>query len=142
MSSLREQIILRVIAALTAAAPVGSNVYRSREVSLTRILEPAIMVAPHGTSVTRIATGVDRHQMDMAVEVFVRGDPWVALTDPVDIAAHAVMMTDASLWTLAQDIRRISEAYESMEADRTAGTLTVTYRITYLTSAHDITRAA
>jgi hypothetical protein len=70
-----------------------------------------------------------------ALEIFVRGDPWDSLADPVDVAAHAALMGDAQLPTIVSDLRRIGEAFEAQEADRTAGTLTVRYRATFLTQA-------
>ena len=47
-------------------------------------------------------------------------------------------MTDAPLKALVLDIRRVSVDAEAEEADRTAGTLTVTYLVTYLTKAADL----
>ena len=142
MSSLREQILSRIAAVITAAAPGGAVAYRSREVSLTRALSPAIILMPQNNALSRVATGVDVNQFEVAMEIVVRGDPWESLADPIDVAAHALVMNDATLWALISDVRRISESFESLEADRTAGTLTAHYRITYRTSALDITRIA
>lgn len=141
MATLREQVLARIYAALLAAAPGGAMAMRSREISVTRALAPAIAVMPQGTTLQRMATGVDKNQLDVALEIFVRGDPWDSLADPIDQAAHTVMLTDAPLWALASDVRRISESFEGQEADRTAGTLTVRYQVTYLTRAADISRA-
>lgn len=93
---------------------------------------------PRGNNLGRVATNVDQNQFDMAIEIFTRGDPWDSLADPVDQAAHALLMADVQLNALASDIRRISEVFESQEADRTAGVLTVHYRVTFLTAAGDI----
>lgn len=142
MSSLREQALSRIAAALLAAAPGGAVVFRDRETSITRSQSPAIVVMPKSNGLTRTASAVDKNQFELNLEIFVRGDPWSSLADPIDLAAHAVLMTDASLWTLVSDVRRISENFDSLEADRTSGTLTVCYRLTFQTNALDITRAA
>lgn len=140
-ASLREQILARITAALVAAAPGGATVYRDREVSLTRATSPAIVLMPQGNAPTRVATGVDKNQFDIALEIFVRGDPWTSLADPIDVAAHTVLMTDPTLWALVSDVRRGDESFEGQEADRTAGTLTVRYRITFQTAAAFLTLA-
>ena len=75
-----------------------------------------------------MATNTDKNLLDVDIEIFTRGDPWDSLADPIDTAAHTVLMTNATLQALIIDIRRISEAFEGQEADRTAGTLTVRYR--------------
>lgn len=141
MASIREQVLARIAAALLNATPAGANVSRSREVSITRAQTPAIVVMPSSTELLRQAEQVDRHHFTVKVEVFTRGDPWDSLADSCDVAIHQVLMTDAPLRALAGDIRRISEEFDSQEADRTAGTLTLTYRLTWLARAADVTAA-
>jgi hypothetical protein len=142
MSSLRERILARVAAALAAGNTGAVTVERSRENSITRAKSPAIVVMPVNGEAVRLASGADRQHLEFAVEIFVRGDPWDSLADPVDVAAHAIVMADPQLATLAHDIRRIGETFEAQEADRTAGTLTVRYRATFLTRAGAIDQAA
>jgi hypothetical protein len=145
-SSLREQLLARVQAVLAADAAVLAAgvqlVSRSREVSITRAKTPAIVVMPDNGETTRLAVQADKHMLVFALEIFVRGDPWDSLADPIDVAAHAALMGDAQLPTIVSDVRRIGEAFESQEADRTAGTLTVRYRATFLTQAGRIDLAA
>jgi hypothetical protein len=141
-TSLREQLLSQLKVLLTGVSPtVGGNVFRDREVSITRAVEPAIVIMPNSNSMNRMATQVDRNGLSVDLEIFVRGDPWTQLADPIDVAMHAAIMNDATLRTIASDVRREGESFEGVEADLTAGTLTVTYRFTYLTNASDITRA-
>lgn len=142
MSSLREQILATIKTVLAAAAPGGATVFRSREVSITRAVSPAVVIMPADNALSRMATGADKNQLDVDIEIFTRGDPWDQLADTVDTAAHSTLMTNATLQALITDIRRVSETFEGQEADRTAGTLTLRYRITFLTRATDITAAA
>ena len=144
-ASIREQILERVQVLLVAAALPGvavGSVMRSRETAVTRSMTPAIVIMAGDTETRRIATNVDRHVFECNVEYFVRGDPWTTLVDPVDVAGHAAIMSDAPLAALVARIERTGETTESLEANATAGTLTVHYRCTYLTAAQDISRAA
>ena len=140
-TSLREQLLAQLKVLLTGATPAGASVFRDREVSITRAVEPAIVIMPNSNTMGRMATQVDRNALAVSLEIFVRGDPWTSLADPIDVAMHAAIMNDATLRTIVSDVRREGEEFEGIEADKTAGTLTVTYRFTYLTNASDITRA-
>lgn len=141
-SSIREQILARLNVALTAASPGGAQVFRSREVSITRAISPALVIMPQDNPINRQATMADKNQLEVALEIFVRGDPWDSLADAVDVPMHAIVMNDAQLLALVASVRRIGESFNGQEADRTAGTLTVRYLFTFLTNAADITRAA
>jgi len=141
-SSIREQILTRLNAALSAAPPGGAQVFRSREVSITRATSPALVIMPQDNPINRQATMADKNQLEVALEIFVRGDPWDSLADAVDVPMHAIVMNDAQLLALVASVRRIGESFNGQEADRTAGTLTVRYLFTFLTNAADITRAA
>lgn len=142
MPSLREQLLVRVEAALQAGNTGAVSVSRSREKTITKDQAPAIVVMPSGNELQRMATGADRNAFEFAIEIFVRGDPWDQLADPVDVLAHAALMGDAQLWTILQDLRRVAEDFEAQEADRTAGTLTVRYRATFLTNGRAIDKTA
>jgi len=141
MTTLREQITARMVVALTGTTTAGANVYRSRESSISRGLTPCIVCMPDGEQSQRIGALTDRHEYVVNVAIFTRGDPWDQIADAIAEAAHRVLMADQPLQALATDIRKISTDYESEEADRTAGTLSARYRITYLSKASDIAAA-
>jgi hypothetical protein len=138
MATLRELITARVVAVLTGATPAGANVFRSREASITRAQTPAIVVMPDNEQDIRMGSYTDRHELTLAIEIFTRGDPWDQAADATADAAHKVMVTDATIAALAVDVRKVSTDYESQEADRTAGTLSARYVITYLSKAADL----
>lgn len=138
MSSVREQILARIAAALLGATPAGASVFRAREVSITRDVTPAITVLFGGESDKRMSQDADQHLMRVTVAIFVRGDPWDKLADAVATPMHGVIMNDSALRALVLDVRKTSSEPEAQEADRTAGTLIVTYEINYLTRATDI----
>lgn len=138
MTTLREQITSQTVAALTGTTPAGANVYRSREVSITRDVTPAIVVMPESLHTSRMSQNTDRHELILRLEIFVRGDPWDAIADTVAEVAHRVMMKDPTIRVYALDVRRVSADYEAQEADRTAGTLSARYAITFLTRSDDL----
>jgi hypothetical protein len=141
MSSIREQILARLAAALTSAAPGGATIFRARETSITRSQTPAITVLLAGETDTPISHDVDKHVLRANLAIFVRGDPWDLLADAVATPMHLVVMGDAPLLALIQRIRKVSSEPEAEEADRTAGVLSCIYEITYLTRAGDISAA-
>lgn len=141
-TSVREQILARVTAALTSAAPGGAQVFRARETSLARSLMPVITVLLAGETDTAMSHDVDRHQLRVTLAVFVRGDPWDQLVDAVATPMHSVVMSDAPLLALVQRVRKVSSEPEAEEADRTAGVLSCIYELTYLTRAGDISAPA
>lgn len=141
MATLREQILARALVALTGATSAGANVFRSRENSITRAITPAIVLMPDGEQDQRLGNFTDLHQFTINVAIFTRGDPWDQLADGIAEVAHRVLVNDAPLLALATDVRKVSTDYESEEADRTAGTLSARYRITYLSKAADIAAA-
>jgi hypothetical protein len=134
MPSLREQILVAACAALTGAAPGGAYVFRSRENSITRDKTPAIVISPDANERTRHSDTLDKNDFIFKAEIYVRGDPWEQLADVVDVPMHATLMLDLPLSALCV-LRRTAESFESVEADKTAGTLTATYRATFITSA-------
>jgi hypothetical protein len=140
-SSLRELFLQRALVVLQGAS-TGAGVSRSREVSITRAITPAIVIMPQNNELGRVATQVDKNLFEFAIEIFVRGDTWDSLADPIDVIAHAALMGDQTLASMIGDLRRISETFEAQEADRTAGTLTVRYRTVFRTRANDISVAA
>lgn len=142
MSSLREQILARFQQLLQNATPAGANVFRAREISITRAMAPTITVLYGGAADTqRMGQGVDRHTSLISCAIFVRGDPWDSLADAIDEPMHKLLMNDATLRNMGVELRRLQDQVEAEEADRTAGTLTVPYHAIYLAKATDISAA-
>ena len=93
---------------------------------------------PESLHTSRMSQKTDRHELILRLEIFVRGDPWDALADTVAEVAHRVMMKDPTIRVYALDVRRVSADYEAQEADRTAGTLSARYAITFLARSDDL----
>lgn len=141
-ASIREQILARVLAALTNTTGAGPNVFRSRSESFTRDIAPSIQIKPDREDDAVFSGGnVDQHELIVSVEIYIRGDPWDSLADPVAVATHRILMADAALQALITRIRKIASKWDDAEADQTAGVLTMQYRINYLTKASDVSDA-
>lgn len=140
-SSIREQISAELKSALLTANIVGNNVYRAREISLTKALQPAIVIMPDEEEVVRMSQNVDRNHLDLNINIYTRGDPWDSLADPIAVAMHKVITTDAVIRGLVADVRKVKSTWSGEEADRTAGCLISMYRFTYLTTGQDISSA-
>jgi hypothetical protein len=138
MASIRERILARVVAVLTAAAPGGAQVTRSRRVAISREESPHIDVLNRGTPSVERAGGADKHRIEFDVAIVVRGDPWDTAADAIDVPAHVALMTDPELQALGAVLFRIGDDTDDDEADRTAGVLTVHYAVTFYTRAGDI----
>jgi hypothetical protein len=133
-----EQILVRMLAVLLNSTSAGTNVYRSLEVAITPDITPAIVIIPEEESDSVFSASADLHDYMVNVEISARGDPWDISANKVAGELHKVLMSDAQLAALVTRIRKTSSKWEGEEADKTAGVLSMKYRITYLTSANDI----
>lgn len=138
MASIREQIIVRAMAALSAATSLGANVERSRENPIARANSSIIVIAVEEESVQRWSQGVDRCELVASFKLYIRGDPWDEIADPIAVKMHYALMNDAQLQQLASDLRREAAQWNAEEADRTAGVLETRYRFIYLSRASDL----
>lgn len=138
MSSIQEQIQVRLLAILLGATDAGANVSRSQETFLARDTLLAIGIFPGAEVDSVFSTATDEHELAINVEVFARGDPWYSAADVVVTQAHRLLLTDALLQGLITRIRRISRTPVDEDPDKTAGVYQMEYRIRYLTNAADI----
>lgn len=135
--ALREVILAQVVALLLNNTPAADRVKRSRETAITKDGSPAITVRYGGEQCQRNGEALVI-AMDVLVVLYVRGDPVDQLAADIDAAAHRLLLADD---TLGPVIERVGTTPEDEEADRTAGSLTVRYRVTFRTSRRDIARA-
>jgi hypothetical protein len=138
MSSIQEQIQVRMLAVLMNATDAGANVFRSRETFLARESTQAIGIFPGAETDKVFSDSADEHEFIVTVEVFGRGDPWYSVADPVATDAHRLLVNDASLLALITRIRRHTRTPREEDPDKTAGVYEMEYGIRYLTKASDI----
>lgn len=139
MTTIVDQIMVAIVAALTNATDAADRVYRSRVVAITRGETPCIAVAPHAEESTVFGQNIDNNILEVEVEVFVRGDPYDETADPVVGQVHRVLTNDPGIKSLVTEIRKKSKAWQAHEGDETAGVVATVYLVRYLSLAGDIT---
>lgn len=147
MSTIREQIMAKIVTTLAGTTGVGTHIYRSRVIPLTRDIAPALVArpSPDMESVTTLGGAIggaiaDR-SLSVDIEVYVRGDAPDTLADPIIDSAHRKLMADKTLGGLCENITETGSQWQAKEADLTAGMLSVSYRIKYLTKSGDLSLA-
>ena len=136
--TVENQIITAMVAALTGATQAGTSVFRSRVQALTIGDVPAIAVSPKTEESQRFGNNCDENILDVEVEIFVRGDPYDQVADPIAGQAHKLLTTDPGVAATVIDIRKKSRVWEADEADETAGSVITIYEVRYLTLATDL----
>ncbi len=138
--SVCNQVISRMVAALTNTTAVGDRVFESREAAFARDEMPCIVVAQPEVEDARVfADDVDENTTLVAVSVLVRAEPWRVAADSIAIDVHRLLTRDAQLKAMVVDMRRQGRKWEAEEADQTAGCDTITYRLIYLSASNDLT---
>jgi hypothetical protein len=138
MSSVREQIVARMAAALSGVLPNAVPVYRSRVDAFDRGSLPAVVVRPGDEETQPLMDQMEVSRFNVHIEVIVRGDVWDSLADPIIVAAHVLLLGDAPLAALCSKLRRTSAKWDAHEADQTAGVLTQTYHLQYRTQSNQL----
>ena len=138
MSSIREQILARMLVVLTGTLPGAIPVWRSAEFSFDRTLVPAVVIKPDDEETIPLTDLLEVSHLKVHLEVIVRGNVWDNLADPIIVAGHALLLNDATLATLCSRIRRTEAKWAAHEADSSAGVLTQGYRLQYSTQTNSL----
>lgn len=139
MSSIPEQVVSAIVAALTNATAAGDRVYRSREMAITKGETPCIAVVPVNEDSSAFTSSVDECTLTVTVEVHTRGDPFDAAADPLLVDIHRLLTKDAGLSGLVVNFRKKSKSWDAHEADETAGFVLTHYEMRYLSPINDLT---
>ena len=141
-NSIREQILLAVMAAVRPAAlTLGATVHRSPTVAITREQCPALVVFPESESITERANDRVTREVTIRMVALARAVPPASAETDADrllTAAHAFLMADANLGGLALGIREQECEWEVEDADAVTAAIPARYRITYRTLAQDL----
>lgn len=139
-SSVCDQLISRMVAALTGTTDAADRVFDSREAAIARDEMPCIAITPPDSEESRVfGAGVDQNTVLITVSVLARNDAWRAVADRVVVDAHRILMADAQLQALVVKINKDGRKWEAEEADQTAGSDSITYRLIYLSLSNDLT---
>jgi len=141
-NSIREQILLAVVAALRpSAASLGATLHRSPTVAIGREQCPALVVFPESEAITERANDRVTRELTLRITALARAIAPVAPeteADQILTAAHAALMVDMNLGGLALGIKEIECEWEVEDADAVAAAIPARYCITYRTLAGDI----
>lgn len=138
----RERILAAIRTALTGTVQVGSRIYRSRVVPLSRGESPAIVVEPisdqaeQNTSLPKLDWS-----LTVRVAVIVRGDVPDQLADPIVEDMHAKLMADLTLGGYAIDVQPAGVTFEMQDADQPAGVIMCDYLVRYRTAVENLATA-
>lgn len=141
-NSIREQILLAVVAALRASATsLGATVHRSPTVAISREQCPALVVSPESEAITERANDRVTRELTLRITALARAIAPSAPETEADqllTAAHAALMADVNLGGLALGIKEIECEWEVEDADAVAAAIPARYCITYRTLAADL----
>jgi hypothetical protein len=142
MNSIRERILLAVMAAVRPAAEgLGATVHRSPTVAISRELCPAFVVFPESDAITERANDRVTRELTVRIVALARAVPSGAAETEADAlltAAHAALMADVNLGGLALGIREQECEWEVEDADAVAAAIPARYAITYRTLGSDL----
>lgn len=144
MNSIRERIVLAVMAALRPIAEqAGATLHRSPVIALTRDQCPALVVFPESDVIVDRPNDRVVRELTLRVVALSRAIPPEqpeTAADALLAAAHAALFADVNFDGLALAIRELDADWEVEDADATAAAMPGRYAITYRTLAHDITQ--
>ena len=141
MTTKREQIMARLLTTLANTTSVGTRIYRSRVVPLSRGESPALILEPVSDTVeqnTSLPT-LD-HFLTIRISVIVRGDVPDKVADPIVESAHSKVMADLTENNLAIDIQPSDTSFEMLDADQPGGVTGIEYIVRYRTELDDLTQ--
>jgi hypothetical protein len=141
-NSIREQILLAVMAAVRPAADgLGATLHRSPAVAIGREQCPALVVFPEAEAITTRANDRVTRELVIRLVALARAVPPATAETEADrllTAAHAALMADSTLGGLALAIHEQDCEWEVEDADAVAAAMPARYRITYRTRARDL----
>ena len=141
MTTVRENIIEDIISSLSGTTNVGTRIYRSRVVAITRGESPALIVEPVSDTCEQTSSlPVLDWSLLMRVSVIVRGDKPDEVADPIVESLHAKIMADLTLGGHAIDVQPQSVSFEMVDADQPAGVIGCDYLVRYRTEVDDLTQ--
>ena len=141
MTTVRENIIEDIISSLADTTNVGTRIFRSRVVALTRGQTPALIVEPiSDTPEQNTSLPTLDWSLLVRISVIVRGDEPDEVADPIIESLHAKIMADLTLGGEAIDVQPAQTTFNFFEADNPAGVIFCEYDVRYRTQVADLTQ--
>lgn len=141
-NSIREQILVAVVAALRPAAQaLGATMHRSPTIAISREHCPALVVFPESESIAERTNDRVTRELIVRIVALARAVPPAVPESEADqllTAAHAALMADANLGGLALGVREQECEWELEDGDAIAAAIPARYQITYRTLVRDL----
>jgi hypothetical protein len=139
MTTKRESILADIASSLAGTVQVGTRIYRSRVVPLSRGESPAIVVEPvSDTAEQNTSLPTLDWSLTVRVSVICRGAVPDQQADPIVEDMHSKIVADLTLGGYAIDVQPESVSFEMLDADQPAGVISCTYVVRYRTSVADL----
>ena len=139
MTTKRESILADIASSLAGTVQVGTRIYRSRVVPLSRGESPAIVVEPvSDTAQQNTSLPTLDWSLTVRVSVICRGAVPDQQADPIVEDMHSKIVADLTLGGYAIDVQPESVSFEMLDADQPAGVISCTYVVRYRTSVADL----
>ena len=144
MTTKTENILAAVKTALAGTTGVGTKIYRSRVVPLTRNETPALVIEPINNTCEQ-NTGLSHldWNLQLRVLIIVRGSTTVSpdqAGDPTLESLHAKMLVTSNLGGLAIDVQPIGHDYVFEDGDMPTAVISTNWLIKYRTLYRDLTQ--
>jgi hypothetical protein len=141
-TSVIENILARVKAALLGATSAGGSVFRGRADAFADDELPGINVRRAASAKDSVGENGARILVAWDIEHHVAvTDNWETAADALHMAVHAVLAADAPLAALGRGLRCTGTDAEGDSADRVVGRLTARYQMQVFIRPGDLTKA-
>lgn len=141
MASIREQITASRVTALDAAGkPAGLRVHRARRKPIAQDKLPAIVVYQLGEETKRKGGEwgpLYEHELALALEVRVKGDPPDQKLDPYIVWATKTMVGDQSAGGFATSVEFVGAQWQEAASNQPLGAARLDFVIRYQSKAND-----
>ena len=144
MTTKTESILAAVKTALTGTTGVGTKIYRSRVVPLTRNETPALVIEPISNTCEQ-NTGLSHldWNLQLRVLIIVRGSTTVSpikAADPTLESLHSKMLATSTLGGLAIDVQPLGHDYVLQDGDLPTAVISTNWVIKYRTLYTDLSQ--
>lgn len=131
-------IVNRIATVLTGTLPNVVPVYTDRVAAYDRSEGPSILVVSASEDTQRQDATYDRTTLIVDVEIIVRATSWRSTADVYADAINSLLLGDTTLQSMIVRMRRHAKKWEAHETDLTAGSLTLSYDVMYLSTWNQI----
>lgn len=135
----RESILQALVTLLADTTAVGSNIFRSRVLALSRDESPSLVIMPTQEEGTEDALGFIDSKLTVQISVYQRGEVPDSLADSIVESVFSKVMADPKLGGLAIDIYEDGTNFEFDDADQEAVWIGMQFIVWYRHARNSLT---